>query len=99
MAGAVALVVQQTRDTAMTINVTAEHIAKGEHGICSRCPIALAANEAAGVPSFVTHEVVCFRKATIPMPDEARQFIANFDNYRAVEPFSFELPLEATDLR
>jgi hypothetical protein len=86
-----------------TINVTAEHIARGEPENCERCPVALAIMDAlpgAGVPevgpSQVTFRVADDKWADIDLPQAAGDFIETFDGGTAdVEPFTFDLDYPA----
>jgi hypothetical protein len=86
------------------INVTAEHIAKGEHDSCRFCPVALAMKEA-----FPDAELVAVDSAHVTMgggprrggwieldlPDAATRFIEAFDVGDPVQPFTFELDYPA----
>jgi hypothetical protein len=87
-----------------TINVTAGHIAKGEHDSCRFCPVALAMKEA-----FPDAELVAVDSARVIMggglrrrgwveldlPDAATRFIEAFDAGDPVQPFSFDLDYPA----
>ena len=82
-----------------TINVTAEHIERGEPENSEHCPVALAIMDAlpqAGVPCVGSSEVT-FRAADdrwvdVGLPDEVSVFIETFDDGTDnVGPFTFEL--------
>lgn len=81
----------------MEISVTKEDIKKGNQGHCRDCPIALAASRAFGVDVLVRSRYVAVdavpggRNAIYSLPENARNFINNFDNGRPVRPFRFEL--------
>lgn len=79
----------------MRIEVTESDIVHGARWDCDNCPIALAIERA-------THQANCWsvlwNRATSPLgtvwlPDEAKDFIDNFDNERPVAPFSFDVDL------
>jgi hypothetical protein len=83
----------------ITVEVTAEDIATGRVGHCSRCPLALAFHR---VPGFDRAEVSAVRvyprpTESIRLPGIAREFIHRFDHRLEVQPFSFtlEVPLPA----
>jgi hypothetical protein len=83
-----------------TVNVTAEHIARGTRDSCRFCPVALAVKEA-----FPNIELVAVDSAHVTMgggprrggwieidlPDGATRFIETFDIGDPVQPFTFEL--------
>jgi len=88
--------------------VEQKHIDKGEKESPTRCPIALCMQEA-GFPNVGVSDVEVsldrreILKKWIPLPEEAMQFIADFDLIRGdcyekevprPEPFSFELDVE-----
>lgn len=79
------------------INVTAEHIAKGERQECTRCPIALAIESAIPEADYlaVYSTAAVFNVgdviAEIALPAAAERFIHSFDLGYSPEPFSFEL--------
>jgi hypothetical protein len=82
----------------MKIKVTAEHIRNGE---CSadRCPIALALHSAGHTEATVFYSSVCLDgrgDIEVLLPEEAIKFIHLFDRREHVEPFEFEISLEAT---
>jgi hypothetical protein len=83
--------------TATVINVTAEHIANGKRGECEFCPVALAFQAALDLGPFASIDVLigCAtittggRSIAVSLPEDADQFIVNFDDGEPVEPFSF----------
>lgn len=84
----------------MKINVTHEDINAGKTGDCVRCPIALAIGRL--MPEAHLYlwtgwlywaDKGCPRK--VELPEEARLFIRDFDASVIVNPFSFELDLDA----
>lgn len=80
----------------ITITVTQDDIEKGEATNCHYCPIAIAAKRA-----FKAYSVSCAVRLLIytdetsykkyKLPDEALNFIGDFDNGKGVEPFEFEI--------
>ena len=89
-----------------TINVTAEHIARGERENCERCPVALAIRDA--FPDLAYIEVapegigigppgadIYGIEAHIDVPREVQEFIWDFDDSGRGEPFSFDLDYPA----
>lgn len=92
--------------TVTTVNVTAEHIAKGEQCEAGDCPIAHALNEAGIMPADGFAVVSCDRvylnwgsraRLRAWLPDEARSFVDDFDlkGGEQAEPFTFQLTWEA----
>lgn len=90
----------------VTIEVTQHHIDIGMRKKCDQCPIALAISpllRSDCVPNvssrfhirdFWDREVfACY------WPDEAAQFISNFDTENPVEPFKFQLEIPQQFLR
>jgi len=82
------------------VEVTAEDIASGDPQECSSCPIARAMNRATPGRKWLVDDRfagyhVCGRITDFPMPDSAREFISRFDRGAAVEPFAFEIDLDA----
>ena len=75
----------------MRIEVTADDIAKGMKSNCYQCPIALAIRRVTG-DVFVGRWIVVNGKRFDKIKSVS-EFIANFDDGRPVEPFSFHLPL------
>ena len=83
----------------VTVNVTAEHIARGDH--CGRsCPVALALRDATGRLWQVDYAMLLPLTPDGETPDEGpRQprevldFVAAFDGREEVAPFSFALDL------
>lgn len=83
----------------MNINVTQEHIDKGEVGDPGACPVALAMLDA-GVenplvgPSqiFYGPQSLSKPRGTIKPDHELKAFIVGFDTKEEVAPFSFVIP-------
>lgn len=79
-----------------TIHVNAEHIRHGISQECCHCPVALALFEQTKTPYVVAGcHVVGLDKVEIPLPENARAFIAAFDEGEPVKPFAFEIDLPA----
>ena len=91
-----------------TINVTWDHIIRGDKENPESCAIALAINDLVGhtksTPVFerlcVDYNRLVYRllgddvTESIRLPEEATEFIYNFDrNKTKVKPFSFKLPI------
>ena len=80
--------------TLLNVTVTEDHIARGERGQCSSCPLALAVLDATGLTPSVS-----LRRVLIPgmsgdwifLPDKAIRFRERFDDGKKVTPFSFTL--------
>lgn len=81
----------------MKISVSERDIAAGKRGECCQCPLALAILRASK-REFVAVSCASVLLDTcyeVPLPDEAMQFVKDFDMGENVSPFEFELPLEA----
>lgn len=84
----------------MKLSITQEHINTGKPRESCDCPIALALRPYFPDRLIVVHEggISIFKdeyeylQITSP-PEQARQFIHDFDNGRPVVPFEFELNL------
>jgi hypothetical protein len=77
----------------ITVDVTYSHI---ESGICSdgnRCPIALAIREQHNLDVSVSHFAVEAYGFDVELPQEAADFVMEFDFDRSVKPFTFELEI------
>lgn len=80
----------------MTIEVTEQHIKKGNAGSCGSCPIALALKDAGFKHPVVDHSSFCYIMVgggikKLSLPYNAIDFIVRFDSGKKVHPFSFEL--------
>jgi hypothetical protein len=83
--------------------VTTEHIAKGEAESCERCPVALAIADAFPDLAYVAvgPEEITMQlgrrpeEIQIDTPGRVQDFIWDFDDGGAVEPFSFDVDLPA----
>lgn len=81
----------------ITVNVTQEHIDKGQQGLANCCPIALALREngypgaCVGPYSWVTD----IYGQDIPLTGEAQDFVGAFDyDTRSVQPIALRLLAE-----
>jgi hypothetical protein len=76
----------------MQIDVTQDDIADGERRNGEGCPIAIAANRAFGQCCEVglTQIVLLADEMCYAIPDDARDFILDFDDGCLVRSFSFE---------
>lgn len=84
------------------ITITADIIARADSADCYFCAVALALNEATGLPWHVWKdsariEVLWGRKPIFVFPTEVRRFVAAFDRGDAVEPICFKLPARFAD--
>lgn len=73
------------------ITVTQEDLLNGECGNGESCPIALALKRMHYDEIFVGDDEVIIQDEQINLPDNAREFIQEFDNDGDFAPFSFEL--------
>lgn len=90
----------------LTIQVTEEDIGEGVKSDCYLCPIARAMDRCTGGSASVwsTYAKIVLHGDVLtidPLPQSARDFIANFDetrpdHRREPEPFSFEIELPNT---
>ena len=84
-----------------TINVTAEHIAKGKRRDCQSCPVALAIRDAlpdVGVVKVGSEGLVLGNiphLVELDLPKAVADFIWYFDDSGLVKPFAFELDCPA----
>lgn len=84
----------------MTIHVTAEDIENGIPQDACHCPVALAVKRATGSDDVDINDDICIGfpgqdvRDVFEAPDEVCDFVAAFDNYEGVEPFSFDLDYE-----
>ena len=80
----------------MRVSVTAEHIARGCPEEGTRCPIALAVQEATGRETIVDGSFIsCYTSKGLRSyraPREVQKFICNFDAGRSVFPSTFIIP-------
>ena len=84
----------------LLIAITKKDIRNGERNDPQCCPVALAAvrslperlsRKASWNPIEVTRGCLWFGYRNFFLPQEAKDFVARFDNKRKVEPFSFEI--------
>lgn len=80
------------------VDVTAEDIAQGEPRKCVKCPIALALRRTLeqSLVGVGGHDAVMVGKhgvTSVELPSMAVRFIADFDDGKPVQPFSFALDL------
>jgi hypothetical protein len=81
----------------MLIKVERKHIDQGESRSARTCMVALAIHDATGVEVAVTKsQVRCGIERKYPLPDHVQDAIDRFDDGQDVEPFEFEMELEAT---
>lgn len=82
----------------MRIDVTADHIRRGNIGNPDSCMIALAVREATRLPFRVGHTCVYIAgaDAVFALPDFVVEKRRAFDAQEPVTPFSFELALDQT---
>ena len=76
----------------VTVNVTEENIRNGRRLQGSSCPVALALQDMGFKEPLVDSRIFWFSKqpnAIIKLSRRAQRFIADFDSYRGVAPFSF----------
>lgn len=85
--------------TSILVDVTAEDIAHGEREDCTKCPIARALRRHKGFEkAYVNDQYVEIdhenrHENLYRLPQEAVDFIRNFDDGKEVRPFKFELDL------
>lgn len=84
----------------VTVEVTAEDIAKGKGGQTDACPIALACRRVGYPAAHVGYSGWSPNGTDIghpwpvgPLPEEARRFVVDFDQGSPVKPATFRLPL------
>ena len=90
--------------TMLTINVTQDHIDKGDMSNCDTCPIALAIMDTgaalASVGSY-TAEAAFFtpesEQVTFDLPPFARAWLGKFDQGTPVQPFTFTVTVTPID--
>jgi hypothetical protein len=85
----------------MRIEVTQEHIDRGQRKSCARCPVVLAIRQVSGVVLvYADRDEVDLRRGgktlTVSLPLKVSRFIDRFDatGPGSVEPFSFDLPID-----
>ena len=75
----------------MRIQVTQEHIDKGERMRGRQCPIALALRDAGISDPTVFTSSIDFGERTVVSPDDVEAFVRRFDAGNRVRPFWFDL--------
>ncbi len=84
----------------MLIEVTQNDIDEGRRGECELCPVARAIKRASGShcvyvdPTEVLLGENVLEATWTKLPEEAAQFIEDYDNMQPVDPFSFNLNIE-----
>lgn len=93
----------------MRINVTEEDIEKGSAGSCSECPIALAVKRAfhsgngaahqvavenGEISVYLFHTCILTHRLHAESTPEIDNFISDFDDYKPVQPFSFDVKFQ-----
>jgi hypothetical protein len=73
------------------VEVTQEHIDRGEKMNCHDCPIALAVSAALGQEVTVGAEIVHLGKGLAYLPRSVSDWIVEFDLGGRVAPFVFDL--------
>jgi hypothetical protein len=83
-----------TKTRRVTVQVTQEHIDKGERHICARCPAALAMSDA-GLEAGVYSDFLYLADSgeSVAMPWDVARFIKKFDLGWPVEPFTFDIDI------
>lgn len=80
----------------MIIKVTKEDIKQGKPGMPCHCPVARAMNrhvfERVSVTGRMMSREVRGRLRWLPISDEVKEWIRNYDRGAPVKPFSFHIP-------
>jgi hypothetical protein len=82
-------------DKSYVIEVTQEDIDRGVRGEIDKCPVALAAQRALGIPDvWVTPfgRMLPVPDANWLMPAKATAFVRRCDRGKSVQPFTFRVP-------
>ena len=82
----------------MRIEVTAQDIASGARCHCRRCPVALAIQRATNDPNAFAGfgRIRVHGRELQQWPEAVANFVGEFDRCLPVQPFAFDLDLEAT---
>lgn len=85
----------------MKIQVKQDHIRGGIQLDCKHCPIAIAVGEIVKTKVFVKvrKTSITVGNRTQNLPESAKDFITNFDLFREVKPFEFEIDIPAKYLK
>jgi hypothetical protein len=76
----------------ITVNVTQNDIDSGTRGAITYCPVALAMSRALGAGVVTNGYQWSFGDRFVwHLPEVARYWIGDYDNYRRVGPISFEI--------
>ncbi len=79
----------------MIIQVTEDHIRLGKRSNSTRCPVALAVRDILPAAKILgTILIVETPWLKIHLPKKVTKFVEDFDHFRPVEPFSFELQIK-----
>ena len=82
----------------MIIEVTQDHIDRGNQGDCEYCPIAIAIRATLKDYSIsVGGTIFEYKNSYYKLPEKAMKFVQAFDNTLPVQPFTFELTFESAD--
>lgn len=75
------------------IEVTQQDIDNGKRASCFYCPIALVCTRTFKELCLIGESYLGFIRGgkKYPLPQNARQFVTDFDHGRPVKPFTFEL--------
>lgn len=76
------------------VEVTNDDIGDGKRGHCQLCPIALAAARAIGLPVRIGWNRIFIEGFVGEMPDDAKQFVKNFDAGRPTETLKFTIEMQ-----
>ena len=79
--------------TRIKVDVTQEDIDHGVQSDCRKCPVARAISRALGfqVEAYSTIGIWLSDSDKVPTPAIASAFIRQFDEFKPVSPFSFDL--------
>lgn len=78
----------------MRIDVTHEDLLAGKRLDTMKCPIAIAVSRVAKTQAIVCRQYITIGDKNYVNPPTVRYAVRMIDEYRHVEPFSFELPIE-----
>lgn len=81
----------------MFIDVTKEHIRRGQRAHACKCPVALAASEAFGRQVYVRTDIIHIPDMddlTFALSERIQRFTQDYDIGQEVEPFSFEVDMD-----
>jgi hypothetical protein len=79
----------------MQIEVTREDIEEGPPGFGDSCPVALALQRATGEWAHVRRDAIQIGEIVYDAPVAVSEFVDLFDDELPVEPFAFDINLDA----